>query len=154
MGQDQDRKDRRAVLGWCLYDWANSAFPTVIVTFVFAAYFTRAVAETPEIGTAQWGTAMSLSALAVAFFGPLLGAIADRGGRRKPWLLACTAVCVAASAGLWTVAPGPASILSALVLVALANAAFELGQVFYNAMLPELARISHQKRCIGPANLR
>ena len=130
---------RRAIAGWAFYDWASSAFPTVIVTFVFAAYFTQAVAENPEVGTAQWGAAMSLSVLLVAVLSPLLGAIADRGGRRKPWILACTLVSAAASAGLWVVAPGAAHLMTALVLVAVANAAFEFGQVFYNAMLPEVA---------------
>jgi UMF1 family MFS transporter len=130
---------RRSIAGWALYDWASSAFPTVIVTFVFAAYFTQAVAENPEVGTAQWGAAMSLSVLLVAVLSPLLGAIADRGGRRKPWILVCTLVSAAASAGLWVVAPGAAHLMTALVLVAVANAAFEFGQVFYNAMLPEVA---------------
>lgn len=129
---------RRGILAWCFFDWANSAFPTVIVTFIFAAYFTRAIAETPETGTAQWGWAMSASALLVALIGPVLGAVADQGGRRKPWLAATTALCVAATAALWFVVPGPGLLVLALVLVAFANAAFELGQVFYNAMLPDL----------------
>ena len=90
---------RRAIVGWAFYDWASSAFPTVIVTFVFAAYFTQAVAENPEVGTAQWGAAMSLSVLLVAVLSPLLCAIADRGGPRKPWILVCTLVSAAASAG-------------------------------------------------------
>jgi UMF1 family MFS transporter len=132
-------RGRRAIAGWAFYDWASSAFPTVIVTFVFAAYFTQAVAENPEVGTAQWGAAMSLSVLLVAVLSPLLGAIADRGGPRKPWILVCTLVSAAASAGLWVVAPGAAHLMTALVLVAVANAAFEFGQVFYNAMLPEVA---------------
>ena len=119
---------RRGILAWCFFDWANSAFPTVIVTFIFAAYFTRAIAETPETGTAQWGWAMSASALLVALIGPVLGAVADQGGRRKPWLAATTALCVAATAALWFVAPGPRLLVLALVLVALANAAFELAR--------------------------
>jgi UMF1 family MFS transporter len=82
---------------------------------------------------------MSLSVLLVAVLSPLLGAIADRGGPRKPWILVCTLVSAAASAGLWVVAPGAAHLMTALVLVAVANAAFEFGQVFYNAMLPEVA---------------
>ena len=50
--------DRRAKIAWCLFDWANSAFPTVIVTFVFAAYFARAVAPNPIEGTSLWGYAL------------------------------------------------------------------------------------------------
>ena len=51
---------------WCLYDWANSAFPTVITTFVFSAYFIKAIAADEISGTSQWGWALSLSGLAVA----------------------------------------------------------------------------------------
>ena len=129
---------RLSLTAWCLYDWANSAFPTVIVTFVFAAYFTRAVAETPESGTADWGFAISLSGLAIAVLAPFLGAIADQSGRRKPWLAFFTGLSVVAACGLWWVEPQPEYILLALVLVAVANAAFELGHAFYNAMLPEI----------------
>jgi UMF1 family MFS transporter len=107
------------------------------------------VAENPEVGTAQWGAAMSLSVLLVAVLSPLLGAIADRGGRRKPWILVCTLVSAAASAGLWVVAPGAAHLVAALVLVAVANAAFEFGQVFYNAMLPEVASPERLGRVSG-----
>ena len=55
----------RKVIGWALYDWANSAFPAVVATFVFAAYFTKEVAVDELTGTSQWAYAMSLSALAV-----------------------------------------------------------------------------------------
>ncbi|MEK9753603.1 MAG: hypothetical protein VW338_10420, partial [Rhodospirillaceae bacterium] len=56
-------EDRRGLLAWCLYDWANSAFPTVITTFVFAAYFAKGVAADAVQGTSQWGYAISLSGL-------------------------------------------------------------------------------------------
>ena len=129
----------RAVLSWCLYDWANSAYPTVIGTFVFAAYFTKAVAADEVSGTATWAFAMSLSAIAAAIASPILGAIADRGGRRKPWLLVFTLLCSGASMMLWYAEPDPAFVTWAVVFVIIAGFAFETGQVFYNAMLPDLA---------------
>jgi UMF1 family MFS transporter len=140
---------RRAVVSWCFFDWANSAFPTLIVTFVFAAYYIREIAETPEQGTAEWGTAMSLSALFVAIVSPMLGSVADQGGRRKPWIFATSVICIAASALLWYMTPGLEWIWIALVLVGLGNAAFETGQVFYNAMLAEIAPPSHLGRLSG-----
>ncbi len=130
---------RRALLSWCLYDWANSAFPTVIITFVFATYFTKAVAPTPELGTAWWGIMLGLSGLAIALLSPPMGAVADQSGRRKPWMLAFTALCIVATAVLWWVAPGAQYVMVALVSVALANLGFEFAVVFYNAMLPDLA---------------
>ncbi len=130
---------KKALFAWCSFDWANSAFPTVITTFVFAAYFTKGVAEDVASGTASWGYAMSISAVLVAVLSPVLGAIADHGGRRKPWLGTFTIICVLASAGLWHVQPNASYAMMALVLVVIANTAFETGMVFYNAMLPELA---------------
>jgi UMF1 family MFS transporter len=132
-------EDRRGLVAWCFYDWANSAFPTVITTFVFAAYFTKGVAADAVSGTSQWGYAISLSGLAVAVFGPVLGAIADRTGRRKPWVLLFTIAAAVASAALWWVEAAPGFVAPALVAVAIANFAFEMGMVFYNAMLPDLA---------------
>jgi len=86
--------NQRALVSWCLYDWANSAFPTVIITFVFATYFTNSVAIDKVTGTAYWGYTMSLSALAVAIVAPLFGVIADNSGKLKPWLGFFTAICI------------------------------------------------------------
>ena len=130
---------RRTIVAWALYDWANSSYTTVIVTFVFAAYFARGVVKDVELGTALWGTVASLSGLAIAILGPVLGAIADKGGRRLPWVAAFTLLCVLASAGMWFVEPDPAFILLAMVLVVLGTIGFELAQVFYNALLPDIA---------------
>jgi len=141
--------DRRGLIAWCFYDWANSPFPTVVVTFVFAAYFTTTLAETPEAGTGLWGQTIALSGLAVALLAPILGALADQGGRRKPWIGGFTALAVLCAAGLWWVEPDPGFALLALVLVGLGNAAFELGQVFYNAMLPEVASARRLGRISG-----
>lgn len=130
---------RSATVAWCLYDWANSAYPTVIATFVFAAYFTRGVASDEIAGTTAWGYAMGLSGLLIAILAPILGAIADQTGQRKPWLGALTALCVIGAGLLWFVEPNPSWMVYALVLVVLSNTAFELGTAFYNAMLPEIA---------------
>jgi UMF1 family MFS transporter len=129
---------RRAQIAWCLYDWANSAFPTVIVTFVFSTYFATAVAENPVEGAAAWGRAVAGSALIIAVLSPIFGAIADANGRRKPFLFAFSGLCAVATACLWFVRPSPADVTFALILFVIANAAFEIGTVFYNAMLPGL----------------
>ncbi|WP_323378560.1 MFS transporter [Skermanella mucosa] len=140
---------RGGIFSWCLYDWAMSAYNTVIGTFIFSVYFTRAVAESEVAGTAQWGRAVAVSGLAVAVLSPVLGAIADRGGRRKPWLALFTALTVAGTALMWFVTPEPSSVVPALVLVALTGVTFELANVFYNAMLPSLAPPGHTGRVSG-----
>ncbi|MFT6579936.1 MAG: UMF1 family MFS transporter [Alphaproteobacteria bacterium] len=142
-------KNRRGLVSWCLYDAANSAFPTVITTFIFGAYFTQAIAETPESGAADWGLAIGLSGAAVAIASPLLGAVADRGGRRKPWLALLTALCVFATAMLWFAEPNSGNTIWALFFVALGLFGFELGMVFYNAMLSDLAPAKFLGRLSG-----
>jgi MFS transporter, UMF1 family len=129
---------RRARIAWCVYDWANSAFPTVIVTFVFSAYFATAVAADKAAGTAQWSRALAISGLLIALLSPVLGAIADRSGRRKPWLAMGSAITITGAALLWFVRPEPDYVLYALIVFAIANIAFEISQVFYNAMLPTI----------------
>ena len=133
------------MLAWALYDWAATPFFAVIITFVFAAYFTQAVAANEIDGTAQWGFAIALSGLVIAVLSPMLGAIADVGGRRKPWLAAFTGLAALVIALLWLVQPDPGFVLLALVLIFLATTLIELGQAFYNAMLPDLA----PKRTLG-----
>lgn len=138
---------RRAVVAWAFYDFANSAFTTLVVTFVYATYFTKAIAADEISGTVWWSRAVTVSALIVALASPLLGALADRGGFRKRFLLVSTAVCVAFTACLYTVRPGQVGL--ALTVFVVANVAYELGQVFYNAFLPDLATRAHIGRVSG-----
>lgn len=130
---------RRGLIAWCTFDWANSAFPTVIVTFVFAAYFAKAVAADEITGTSQWSFAVSISMLVTAVLSPLLGAVADHGGRRKPWVAAFTLLMIVSTALLWFAQPKAPDVVWILFCFALANFAFETGTVFYNAMLPSIA---------------
>lgn len=130
---------RWRIAAWCFYDWANSAYPTVIGTFVFATYFTQGVAPDPVTGASRWGMAMAVSGLLVGLLSPVFGAIADRTGGQKAWLAAFTVLAATAAALLWTVEPDPAFMLRGAVLVVLGTLAFELGTVFYNAMLPVIA---------------
>ncbi len=141
--------DRRAVAAWCLYDWANSPFPTVVTTFIFAAYYTSAVAADAGDALAQWGVMQGQPALVIALVSPVLGAIADRGGRRKPWLAVFTLAMAAGSGLLWLVHPDPGDAWLLLWLVGLAMVAFEVGMVFYNAMLPSLAPYNWLGRVSG-----
>jgi UMF1 family MFS transporter len=109
------------------------------VTFVFSAYFAKGVASSEIEGTAYWGWAQSLSGIAIALASPVFGAIADHTGQRKPWLAVFSILCVVASALLWFARPDASYAVFALVMFAVANFAFEVGTVFYNAMLPDLA---------------
>ena len=136
---ENERGRRRAIGSWCLYDWANSAFTTLVVTFVYSAYFTAAFADDPGRGTALWSRGITVSALAIAGLAPIAGALADRGGRRR-YLILCSLLCVAATAALAFVRPSqPNAVVIALTVFVIANVAFELGLVFYNAFLSRIA---------------
>ena len=141
--------ERSARWAWCTYDWANSAFPTVIVTFVFSAYFTKTVASSVEEGTGLWGLTLSLSAIVIAALSPVLGAAADQKVQRKTYLAFLTAICIICTALLWFVKPSNDSMILALVLFAVANVAFEIGVVFYNSLLPGLVPKTHLGRLSG-----
>src|SRR5690606_22141880 len=67
----------RAIAAWCMFDWANSAFTTIVITFVFATYFVKGIAVDEVSGTSQWAWAIGLSGIAIAILSPIFGAIAD-----------------------------------------------------------------------------
>lgn len=141
--------DRRAVIAWCLYDWANSAFPAIITTFVFATYVTQAVAPDPISGAAAWAGATTIAGLVISLLSPILGAIADVTGRQKTWLATSTLAMAGATASLWFVLPTPDALGFALLSFTLATIAFEISIVFYNALLPGIAPASHIGRVSG-----
>ncbi|MBL8670188.1 MAG: MFS transporter [Alphaproteobacteria bacterium] len=130
---------KSAIAAWCLYDWANSSIVTVVLTFVFAVYFAKGVSADEIAATHDWGMMLAASGVAVALLSVVLGPIADKTGRRKPWLLAATVVAVACGMALWWIEKDPAYVPAALLLVAALNVAFEIGTLFYNAMLPDVA---------------
>ncbi|BDG74949.1 MFS transporter [Roseomonas fluvialis] len=140
----------RKAIAWATFDWANSAFPTVVSTFVIAAYFSQGIAPDPATGQAQWGWMQTVAAVCIALLSPVLGALADNGGRRM-MLAACTLVTAACTALVWFALPDPSWTLYVLVCVGLATIAFEIGTVFYNAMLPEVTTPEHLGRVSGLA---
>ncbi len=133
------RRNSRAIAAWASYDWANSAFTTLVVTFIYAAYFSGAFASTPERGTQLWSYGIIVSALLIAILSPILGAVADQRGLRRRYMLIATVICVLFTALLTFVRPGtPNAVLKALSIFVVANVAFEVAMVFYNAFLPSL----------------
>ncbi len=144
-----ERRPARALIAWCLYDFGVAAWPVVIATFVFGTYYTKAIASAPETGTQEWGAALSLAGLAVAILGPVLGAVADFAGRRKPWIAGFALVTVAATALLWYSRPSHEVAFRTLLLVALGSVAYEFGLIFYNAMLRDLVPPERMGRLSG-----
>tara|TARA_S200000501_G_C20872196_1_gene764842 strand:- start:11036 stop:12289 length:1254 start_codon:yes stop_codon:yes gene_type:complete len=128
--------NKKKIISWCFYDFGNSAFTTLVVTFIYSTYFTTSIAENEIDGTFLWSNGIAISAIIVALFSPLLGAIADKGGYRKQLLAITTFSSVLATALLFF--PIKGQVLFSLTLFIIANVNFELGGVFYNSYLPEI----------------
>ena len=130
--------DKRKVGAWALFDFANSVYPAVMTTAVFPLFYVGVVVgnEGGE-GDFWWGSAVSLSALIVAASAPLLGAIADRGGARKKFMLSYVGVCLLGVTMMSTLEAG--MVVPGFILFVVANVGFESALVFYNAYLPDIA---------------
>ncbi len=139
----------KPLIAWSLYDWASSPVPTLHATFIFSVFFTTAVM--PEGGTAAWAWMTSATAFALAIAAPVFGRIADTTGASKKLLGLATAIGAIATASLWFIEPDVSFATAALMLSALSIFAMEVSFVFYNAMLPAVARPDGYGRASGLA---
>ncbi|HKQ54399.1 MAG TPA: MFS transporter [Methyloceanibacter sp.] len=130
---------KRALFGWVMFDWATQPFYTLVVTFLFAPYFVNGFMADPARGASLWAYATGIAELIAAALAPVLGAIADAGQKRKPWIAGFSVLLVVGMCGLWFAAPGRTD-LAPLVLIAfgLAIVGAELATVFNNAMMTSL----------------
>ncbi|HVV93742.1 MAG TPA: MFS transporter [Hyphomicrobiales bacterium] len=141
---------RRAVVAWILFDPAAQPVFTLITTFVFAPYFAGRLAATPAEGQALWGFATAGAGVVIAVLSPILGAIADAAGRRKPWIAAFSVLLVLGCVLLWFTPPGAAnSIPLALAGFIVATLGVEFATVFNNAMMPDLVPAERLGRLSG-----
>ena len=100
----------KEVLAWSMYDFANQPFTTLIVTFIFSAFFTEVLAENNQIGTSLWSIGISVTAIIVAVSSPILGAFADSAGYRKIFLILSSYLCIICTIGLYFFQPDRASV--------------------------------------------
>ena len=135
------------IFSWALFDFANSAFTTLVVTFIYATFFAKAIAPTMDIGTHYWSIAISASALLIAILSPIVGTIADNSGHRKRFLLITTIVGIGFTALLYF--PVHGQVILALSLFVIANVTIEIAQVFYNAYLPEISNKNNVGKISG-----
>jgi len=130
---------RAAVISWIFFAWAAEPFFTLITTFVFSPYFATHVASDPASGQSLWGFATAAAGLVIALMSPVLGAIADASGRRKPWIAAFGALLVIGSGLMWFGRPGDVSVIPFLLLAyGIAIVGVEFAIVFSNSMMPTL----------------
>src|SRR5438270_5365216 len=149
-GMQSTYPPRSAVTAWIFFDWAAQPYFTLITTFVFAPYFATHVASDPAQGQALWGFATTAAGLLIAVMSPVLGAVADASGRRKPWIAAFGALLVIGSCLMWFGKPGDVSVIPPLLLAyGLATIGVEFATVFNNAMKPTLAPPDQIRRLSG-----
>jgi UMF1 family MFS transporter len=130
--------NKKQILSWCFFDFANSSYSAVIAAVIFPVYYAGViVGNSSGEGDLWWGRAISFSMLFIALSSPFLGGIADYAGLRKRLLAFYTAICVIALSGLTLLTPG--AVVAGFILIVFANIGMEGGLVFYNSFLPRIA---------------
>ncbi|MCX8106151.1 MAG: MFS transporter [Ignavibacterium album] len=132
---------------WTLFDFANTSFSIIVVTFLYAVYFKKTVASGEPVGDLYWSFATSIAMIVTAVISPILGAIADYSAGKKRFLLFFTTLCIIATASLYFVEEG--TIFWGIFLFVIANIGFEAGLVFYDAFLPEITEPKNYGRVSG-----
>lgn len=151
MAEEQQRASRRGIWSWMLFDWAQQPFHTLIITFVFAPYFAAAVAPDAAKGQELWGYAAGIGGFLIAISSPVLGAIADASGPRKPWIFIFSIIGVIGCWLLWYAVPGMENLSFVMLAIVLALVGMEFAALFNNAMMPDLVPRSELGRLSGSA---
>ncbi|MGL1922448.1 MAG: MFS transporter [Hyphomicrobiales bacterium] len=132
--------DFKGRFGWMMFDWAAQPYFTLILTFIFAPYFTNHFMDNGVEGQAAWSFTQTAAGIILAISAPILGAIADRTGPRKPWIFVFSIIYVVGASMLWFAAPGAADMTTFVIIgIILAAIGIEFTGVFNNAMLPNVA---------------
>ncbi|MFQ5439308.1 MAG: MFS transporter [Paracoccaceae bacterium] len=129
---------KKRIWGWMLFDWASQPYNTLLITFIFAPYFVSAVVGDPVKGQAAWGYTVGIAGVVIAIMAPILGAISDTTGPRRPWIWGFSAMYVVGSFLLWWAVPGMADYTWILVAFGVGLIGMEFATIFTNAFLPEL----------------
>ena len=133
------KKYNKKIWGWMFYDWAAQPYNTLLITFIFAPYFTSSVVGDPVVGQSLWGMMTAIVGVTLAVLGPIFGAIADTTGRHKPWLIIFSILYVVGAFGIWWAIPGMYSVTWIMILFGIGMLGMELSQVFVNSMLPQIS---------------
>jgi UMF1 family MFS transporter len=132
---------KRGQFSWALFDWANQPFFTVVTTFIFAPYYTNVMIGDPIHGQSAWAFTQSISGILIALMSPFLGAVADAGGRRKPYIFFFQVLLAIGCLCLWWAYPNRPELAQPIGwAVVLATVGAEMSIVFNNAQLPNIVR--------------
>ena len=139
----------KKVFNFALYDFANSAFTTIIITFIFSTYFAKQIAPNPVLGQSYWGWAIGFTGLLVALIGPLIGSFADKKNCTEFFIKLFTIICIILTSFLWFSKPSEKYLLYTLIIVALANFFYELSLIFYNSILKRISNSNNLGKSSG-----
>ena len=142
----QRKPTRRERWAWYMYDFGNSAYASVVLLAIYSAYFQGEVVGGAE-GSRLWGLAVGIAMLVVAVTSPVLGTIADFAGSKKRFLLFYTIIACVFTAALFFATPGAVAIGMGFFIVA--EIGYRSAQVFYNALLTEIAEPDEMGRISG-----
>jgi len=129
----------KKIFNFALYDFANSAFTTIIITFIFATYFAKEIAPNPILGQSYWGWTVGVTGFLVAIIGPIIGSFADRKKRIIFFTRIFSLLCIFFTALLWFSKPSQSYLLYTLIIVGIANLFYELSLIFYNSLLKDIS---------------
>jgi len=136
-----------SLFSWFLYDFANSAFATIILTVAYGVFFKNTLCEGGKNGDFFWGLTLALSYLTAAATAPFIGAYADQKKKHKTLFIGSSLLCMMATAALSLLTQG--MMVQGMILFILAFYGFALGMVFYNGFLLELSRKGNMGRISG-----
>ena len=130
----------KKIFNFALYDFANSAFTTIIITFIFATYFAKQIAPNPVLGQSYWGWTIGVTGFLVAIAGPIIGSFADKKNRVVFFVRFFSLLCILFTALLWFSKPSQSYLLYTLVIVGIGNFFYELSLIFYNSLLKDISK--------------
>jgi len=139
----------KKLFNFALYDFANSAFTTIIITFIFATYFAKQIAPNPILGQSYWGWTIGITGLLVALIGPLIGSFADKKNCTEFFIKLFTIICIILTSFLWFAKPSEKYLLYTLLVVASANFFYELSLIFYNSILKRISNSNNLGKSSG-----
>ena len=139
----------KKIFNFALYDFANSAFTTIIITFIFATYFAKQIAPNPVLGQSYWGWTIGITGFLVAIIGPIVGSFADKKNKIVFFIRCFSLLCILFTALLWFSKPYHSYLLYTLVIVGIANLFYELSLIFYNSLLKDISTDKNLGRSSG-----
>lgn len=134
--KDKSKVKKSEIFGWCLFDFANSSYATIIITAIYPTFFVSYIAPSGK-GDFLWGIATAIAHVFVVILSPLIGVLSDIQKNKKKYLVITTLICVFFTGLLYF--PGKGMVFWSILFVAISFTAFSLTENLISSFLPEIA---------------